>query len=166
MLESKRCCFTGHRPEKLDMPEREVKKLLETAIKQTVFDGFLTFITGMARGIDMWSGEIVLKLRKKNPDIHLICTPPYEGFERRWDIAEQKLYQKILNEADFIKYICQHYSKQCFQLRNVYMVNHSKRVIAAYNGTSGGTKNTIDYAKKKAVEIINILEKQNKFITN
>ena len=157
-MRSKRCCFTGHRPEKLDVPEREVKKLLESAIKQAVEDGFYTFITGMARGIDMWAGEIVLKLRIHNSDIHLICTPPYEGFEKRWDVSEQKLYQKILEKSDYTKYICDHYSRSCFQIRNVYMVDHSKRVIAAYNGASGGTKNTIDYATRKGVEVINIFE--------
>lgn len=155
-LESKRCCFTGHRPEKLHLPERKVKKLLEEEIKKAVEDGFYTFITGMARGIDMWAGEIVLKLRKNNSDIHLICTPPYEGFEKRWDISEQKLYHNILEKADYTKYICGHYSRSCFQIRNVYMVDHSKRVIAAFNGESGGTKNTITYANKKGVEVVNI----------
>jgi len=155
-LESKRCCFTGHRPEKLHLPERKVKKLLEEEIKKAVEDGFYTFITGMARGIDMWAGEIVLNLKKHNSDIHLICTPPYEGFEKRWDISEQKLYHKILEKADYTKYICEHYSRSCFQIRNCYMVDHSKKVIAAFNGESGGTKNTIAYANKKGVEVINI----------
>ncbi len=157
-MESKRCCFTGHRPEKLHISEREVKNLLKTAIKQAIEDGFLTFITGMARGIDMWAGEIVLSLKKKNPDIHLICTPPYEGFEKRWDISEQKLYHHILENADFTKYICKHYSKQCFQIRNCYMVDHSKRVIAAFNGKNGGTKNTINHANKKGIEVTNIFD--------
>lgn len=161
MLESKRCCFTGHRPEKLDMSERTVKKLLESAIKQAVEEGFYTFITGMARGIDMWAGEIVLKLKKHNSDIHLICTPPYEGFEKRWDLSEQKLYHNILEKADYTKYICEHYSRSCFQIRNCYMVDHSKRVIAFYNGASGGTKNTIDYATRKGVEVINVLNSCN-----
>lgn len=33
------------------------------------------------------------------------------------------------------------------------MVDHSSRVIAVFNGQLGGTKNTIDYAKNRAVEI-------------
>lgn len=103
------------------------------------------------------SGEIVLKLKKHNSDIHLICTPPYEGFEKRWDLSEQKLYHHILEKADYTKYICEHYSRSCFQIRNCYMVDHSKRVVAFYNGTSGGTKNTINYANRKGVEVINIL---------
>lgn len=155
-MNSKRCCFTGHRPEKLHIPESKVKSLLEKAIAQAVEDGFFTFISGMARGVDIWASEIVLDLREDNSDIRLICTPPYKGFEKRWSLSEQKLYNDILENSDFVKFVSEHYYKACFQVRNVFMVNHSKRVISAYNGSSGGTRNTIDYASRKGVEVVNI----------
>ena len=47
-----RCCFTGHRPEKLKKTEEEIKKGLEEAILKAVSEGYTTFITGMARGVD------------------------------------------------------------------------------------------------------------------
>lgn len=59
-----RCCFTGHRPEKLSLSEAEVKPLLEKAIDTAIENGFTTFITGMAPGVDIWAAEIVLKKRK------------------------------------------------------------------------------------------------------
>ena len=40
-----------------------------------------------------------------------------------------------------------------FQQRNEWMVDHSSRLIAIYNGTPGGTRNTIEYAKQKKLEI-------------
>lgn len=157
-MDSKVCCFTGHRPEKLNMPEEEVKKLLEKAIKASADDGFSTFITGMARGIDMWAAQIVLNLKSQNADISLICASPYEGFEKKWEISEQNLYHHILESADVVKFICKHYSRSCFQIRNCYMIDNSNRTIAFYNGEKGGTKNTIDYAKRRGVEVINVLK--------
>ena len=47
-----RCCFTGHRPEKLQRPEWEIRVDLEREIRKAVCDGLNVFITGMARGID------------------------------------------------------------------------------------------------------------------
>ena len=47
-----RCCFTGHRPEKLQRPEKEVRADLEREIRQAVLDGLNVFISGMARGVD------------------------------------------------------------------------------------------------------------------
>ena len=43
-----RCCFTGHRPEKLKAPEGVVTAALEKEIRQAIADGFNVFITGMA----------------------------------------------------------------------------------------------------------------------
>ena len=149
-----RCCFTGHRPEKLNKSEAEVKKALELAIQQAIRDGYTTFISGMARGVDIWAAQIVLKERSKNNRIHLIAAPPYEGFESRWSKSWQDQYNFILQYADLTRFICKGYSMASFQIRNEWMVDHSNRVIAAYNGEAGGTRNTIEYAKKKEVECL------------
>ena len=152
-----RCCFTGHRPEKIDLPERKVVAALEKEICSAIDAGFTTFISGMARGSDIWAAEIVLRLRKKNPSLHLIAASPFEGFEKSWESSWQKRYHKIMDDADLVRFICDHYSSSCFQIRNVWMVDRSARVIAVYNGESGGTRNTIKYAEKVGVPVINVL---------
>lgn len=151
-----RCCFTGHRPEKLHLSEQEVKSKLETEIRQAITDGYTTFISGMARGVDIWAAQIVLRLRANNPAIHLIAAVPYKGFESRWAKKWQDEYNFILEYADLVRYICKDYSMASFQIRNEWMVDRSSRVIAVYNGESGGTKNTIDYAKHHKIDIVKI----------
>ena len=47
-----RCCFTGHRPEKIAYPESVVKEALEKEIRKAISDGLNVFITGMAAGTD------------------------------------------------------------------------------------------------------------------
>ena len=142
-LRKHRCCFTGHRPEKLHKPEEQIKEDLEAAILQAVDDGFVTFISGMARGVDIWAAEIVLRLRESNPAIHLVAASPYRGFESRWSADWQSRYNTILQQADLVKFVCPSYSPDCFQRRNEWMIDRSSRVIAVYNGEPGGTRNTI-----------------------
>lgn len=160
MTESKkrmhRCCFTGHRPEKLTASEWEIKRALEKEIRQAIADDMTVFISGMARGVDIWAAEIVLELRKAGMPLRLICASPYEGFEKSWSVEWQQRYNTILAEADLVRFICKGYSRVCFQIRNEWMVDHSNRVIAVFNGEKGGTKNTIDYAKKESVDCIAI----------
>lgn len=156
-LRKRRCCFTGHRPEKLGISELKAKALLRTAIEQAVTDGFITFISGMSRGIDAWAAKIVLEIKKEYSGIHLICASPYDGFEKRWSYTEQKRYCDIVSQADLVRFVCNHYSRSCFQIRNEWMIDHSAMVIAAFNGKSGETKNTISYAKRNGVYVYNVL---------
>lgn len=58
------CCFTGHRPEKLNVPEEFVIRKLKDAIEDAFTDGFINFITGMAKGVDIWAAEAVVELKK------------------------------------------------------------------------------------------------------
>ena len=149
-------CFTGHRPEKLTRDEMLIKKDLEKEIRQAIADGKNVFITGMARGVDIWAAEIVLKLRDAGQPLKLVCACPYDGFEQGWRKEWQKQYRAILAVSDFVKYVCPSYSRSCFQIRNEWMVNHASRVIAVFNGEKSGTKNTIDYATKVDVTVVRI----------
>ena len=151
-------CFTGHRPEKLCVTEQKVVLGLEDRIDEAIADGYHTFITGMARGVDIWAAEIIIQRKKNNSDLKLICALPYDGFEKSWSIDWQKRYRNILERADVIQAISAGYSKACFQKRNEWMVDHSTRVIAVWNGKPSGTKNTIDYANSKSVDVENILD--------
>lgn len=99
-----RCCFTGHRPEKLQAPEGVVTAALEKEIRQAIADGFNVFITGMARGVDIWAAEIVLRFRDAGEAVRLICACPYQGFERGWKQSWQERYQAILSAADLVRF--------------------------------------------------------------
>ena len=149
-----RCCFTGHRPEKLTRGETYIKRALERQIKTAIDDGLYVFITGMARGVDLWAAQIVLKLRRNNSSIRLICACPFKGFENSWSLEWQNQYREVLQEADLVRYICEGYNRYCFQKRNEWMIDHAARVIAVFNGESGGTKNTIYYARKCGVPVV------------
>lgn len=154
-----RCCFTGHRPNKLDYSENEIKPLLETAIDNAISDGYVTFITGMAEGVDIWAAEIVLEKKKDNKDLHLICAVPHPGFENRRSQYEKERYENIIKNADYVATISDNYYRACYQKRNIWMVDRSSLVIAVWNGQLSGTKNTIDYAVRQGIRIINILNK-------
>ncbi len=154
-------CFTGHRSQKLPwrfneedvrykLTRIEVKKEIEKAILK----GKSQFISGMALGFDMMCAEIVLELKKKYPNICLICAVPCKNQDAKWNKHQQERYKRILNQADKIRCIYDHYTQNCMQERNRYMVNASSLVIALFNGKNGGTQKTIEYAEKQGKEIV------------
>jgi len=146
-----RCCFTGHRPQKLHRPIDDIKVDLENEILSSINAGYTTFITGMAYGIDIWAGNIVVRLKDRFPDLKLIAAVPFPEFPDGWEKEWKVRYGKLLEKADLVKVMASEYSDGAYQARNEWMVDHSSKVIAVYDGTAGGTRNTIYYARKNHV---------------
>lgn len=152
-----RCCFTGHRPEKLTVPEPIVIAALDKEIRQAVADGLNVFITGMAPGVDIWAAEIVIRLRdEEHLPLKLIAAVPHPGFENRWSVDWQKRYAAVMAAADLTRDISPKYHRGVYQVRNEWMVDHSARVIAVWNGQPSGTKNTIVYADRHGIPVMNV----------
>ena len=159
-LRKHRCCFTGHRPEKLKIPEDRLVLLLEEEIRKAITGGFTTYITGMAKGTDLIAGEIVLRLREQDDRLKLICALPHPGFGLHWGGGWTERFQKVLAAGDLVRTLCPDFSYAAYQTRNEWMVRHSALVIAVFNGERGGTKNTMDYAQRTGVPCVVIGEEK------
>ena len=148
------CSFTGHRPERLDLPEAQVIKWLAEQIRQAVGDGYTDFISGMQRGVDIWAAEEVLKLKEEGAAVRLIAASAFEGMEDRWSYDWRARYERILEEADEVTFVSAIPGRRAFFQRNHWMVDRSARLIGVYTGASGGTKETIEYAKKRGLQVV------------
>lgn len=148
-----RCCFSGHRPQKLKQPIDDIKVDLENGIINAICDGYCTFITGMSCGTDIWAGNIVIRMKELYPDLKLIAAIPFPEFTARWDSVWSREYKRLLDKADLIKTICPQYCETAYQKRNKWMVDHCSKLIAVYNGSAGGTRSTIQYARGNHLQI-------------
>ena len=148
------CAFTGHRPERLNCPEEQVIQWLSQKIRQAVEDGYTHFITGMQRGVDIWAAEEVLKLKEQGAVVRLIAASAFEGMEDRWSYDWRARYERILEEADEVIIVSRNPGRRAFFQRNHWMVDHSARLIGVYTGAPGGTKETIEYARKRGLEVV------------
>ena len=148
------CCFTGHRPGKLDVPEAEVRAWLGEQARFALRDGYTTFITGCAMGVDIWAGEAVLELKAQNPAVRLVAAVPWPGMADRWDREWRDRYRELLRRADEVVTVSGHYHRYVYLMRNTWMVDRSSRLIAWYNGLRGGTGNTVRYAEMRGLEVV------------
>lgn len=149
---------TGHRPNKLGK-EYGLKGPYSFYIK-TELQKYIniykpdTIISGMALGVD----SIFALLAIEN-NLDLIAAIPCVGQEKKWPQSSQNLYNDILKYDKCTKIVlANHYTLQCMQNRNIYMVDNCDRLIAVWDGTNGGTKNCINYAKStnKPIDYIKI----------
>ena len=64
------------------------------------------------------------------------------------EFSLQQMNQSVITSA--------HYNRGCFFTRNRYMVDKADAVVCAFNGKSGGTAYTVDYALKQNKIVIQI----------
>lgn len=177
--------FTGSRPQKLwgfDLNHNKYIKLRErlrdeilNIMNNSPEDKF-HFITGGALGFDTIAAQVALKLRDEYPGIitHELAVP-FEDQPKAWFAKRDIDRYKIIKElSDVVTYVdrVEHYQRTKvpigrynsfkLQLRNECMVDKADLVIALYDGTKGGTKNCVDYAKKRKKEILIINPKEIK----
>ena len=149
------CCFTGHRdivPEKLPV----IKEKLINIISDAIDRGYTDFYNGGAIGFDQLAAEAVLELKREHPDIRLHIIVPCASQAYKWTCENRQKYERVIACADEVKILSPFYFKGCMQIRNRYMADASSLCIAYLNRTTGGTADTIKYAQKEMLEIINI----------
>ena len=157
------CAFTGHRPAKLPWGYREedprclaLKRRIRDAVESAYEEGYCHFLCGMAQGCDLYFCEIVLALRAKHPEVTLEAAVPCPTQADDWPEAERQRYGQLLAACDSETLVSARYTPDCMQRRNRYLVDHSALLIAAYDGTLGGTQYTVQYAMRRGVEIVDL----------
>lgn len=163
----KAVCFSGHRPHKLpghgvpdDKRTLRIKEAIHFTIIRSLKEGYYIFLSGLAEGIDLWASEEVIKMKKFYPHIKLVAVKPMPNQGQNFSDEGKKLLKNALENADYIVCTSEHYSKNCYRIRNEYMVDHSDRLIAFVSGDAvrSGTIQTLNYAKKlnKKTTVINV----------
>ena len=152
---------TGHRPPKIGgydgksplrlLVNRKLEKVIVSINKeewdrpkQTVL------ITGGALGVDTDAAYIAAKNR-----IPYIVAVPCNDHSKMWPKAAREEYQHMLNFSRKVEVIHKgDYHRLCMQQRNMWMINHCDKLIAVWDGSSGGTANCVKYAQDQGKEII------------
>ena len=157
------CCFTGHRESKLPWRDDErdprcvrLCRRIYDAVEAVYADGVRHYICGMANGCDLYFLEAVLRFRESHPDITVEAAIPYAGQAEHWRAPLRERYRSLLSQCDYETVVQQTYSGGCMMRRNRYMVDHSRVLIAAYNGEPGGTMNTMLYAMRRGLSVIEL----------
>ena len=158
-----RMALTGHRPERLGYPElnREtspewrkiINWLKEKILELNVTDAYC----GMATGCDIAFGIAVMELNNEawvykidRPKIQLHCILPCKNYN---DKISWHKFLKI--GADEWVELSDEFYKGCDNVRDQYMVDHSDKLFAIWDGNkSGGVWSTIRKAQKKGIDII------------
>lgn len=149
------CCFTGHRKLPKDKIEC-ILKGLDREVEDLIAQGVTTFISGGALGFDQIAASLIVAKKEMGRDIRLVFAWPYRNQDENWNDNQKRLYHDLLAEADEIIYVSEVYFEGCMKKRNRYMVDRSAYCICARLHPLSGTEQTLKYARRKGVRVINV----------
>ena len=149
------CAFTGHRLQKLGFGFDEdaesfvkLRNYLHSELMFLIGHNYTHFLSGGAQGFDLIAAEEVLKLRSQLTFVTLELVKPCQNQDAHWPHALRSRYEAVEAAADAVTLISDAYSESCLFERNRFLVDSADMLLALYNGTPGGTKMTVEYARK------------------
>ena len=157
------CCFTGHRPGKLpwrfDEGDRRclvLKARIADALEAAYQEGYRHFLCGMAQGCDLYFCEAALELRDRCPGVTVEAAVPCPTQADNWPPDQRARYRRLLAACDGETVVSRRYTAGCMQRRDRYMVDHAALLIAAFDGSPGGTRYTVQYAMEQGLDIVDL----------
>lgn len=157
------CCFTGHRPAKLPWGCNEedprclaLKARMADAIETAYAEGYRHFLCGMAQGCDLYFCQCALDLRARCSGVTVEAVIPCPSQADGWPKEERERYARMVEACDLETVVSAQYNSGCMLRRDRYMVDHASLLIAAFDGTAGGTRYTIEYAMKRGVSVVDL----------
>lgn len=149
-------CFTGHRTIPAEAREAVTAKL-DVVIERCIEKGYRVFVAGGALGFDKLASDRVIAMRDAGRPVTLRLVLPCRDQTKPWkSLPDINEYRKMKDDADEIVYVQEFYDPGCMMKRNRMMVDMSSLCIAYFDGRPGGTFNTVKYANRKDVPVINL----------
>lgn len=149
------CCFTGHRKLPTDRLESIIQRL-NNEVDALIGRGVTDFISGGALGFDQLAAALIVAKKEKGRHVRLILALPCRDQDAFWAEEQKELYRYLLAGADEIVYVSEKYADRCMEKRNRYMVDRSAYCICAWLHPLGGTAQTVRYARRRGIKVINL----------
>ncbi len=144
------CCVSGHRIVKEHIDFDNLREIFINLIKKEKVN---TFLIGMAIGFDTICFNILNEIKKEEP-IRIIACVPCPNQSKTFNKLEKIEYNKNIKLADHVILSSEVYTPYCMFKRNKYMVDNSNYIVYYLRENKGGTKQTVEYAKKQGLFLI------------
>jgi len=164
-MEKHSCTNIGCSPQRFQFKYNEeaplckrLKEVITEHIKGLYATGVKLFYVGCAVGVDTWTAEIIIDLKKQAEYSHieLFCAIPFPGHTEKFTDRQIKRYKSILSQCTYMKEINRHYSPVAYKRLNYFMIERSQHLIAVYDNDKSdrsGLVQTVNYAMKNNLQI-------------
>lgn len=140
---SKAYVIAGHRPTRFKFKYKEdyslSKKLKKKITEQLKYlydeKGVRRVYVGGSLGVDIWVGEIVLRLKETSgyEEFELAVILPFPKHDQKWDERSQKRLEFLIQHSMEHLVIGKKDCRESYVKRNCYMIDHADILLAVYD---------------------------------
>lgn len=123
--------------------------------------GVRRFYIGGAIGVNLWAGELLLKLKEEPgyEDLELVVILPFPGHDAKWDVRSRKRLEYLIQHSTEHLTAGTEDCRESYISQNRYLVDHAQYLVAVsgeHREQETGSFQVTAYAQEKGLEIIYI----------
>ena len=123
--------------------------------------GVRRFYIGGAIGVNLWAGELLLKLKEEPgyEDLELVVVLPFPGHDAKWDVRSRKRLEYLVRHSVEHLTTGTEDCRESYISQNRYLVDHAQCLVAVgeeHREQETGSFQVTAYAREKGLEIIYI----------
>ena len=123
--------------------------------------GVRRFYIGGAIGVNLWAGELLLKLKEEPgyEDLELAVILPFPGHDAKWDVRSRKRLEYLIRHSVEHLTVGTEDCRESYISQNRYLVDHAQCLVAVgeeHREQETESFQVTTYAREKGLEIIYI----------
>ena len=123
--------------------------------------GVRRFYIGGAIGVNLWAGELLLKLKEEPgyEDLELAVILPFPGHDAKWDVRSRKRLEYLVRHSVEHLTAGTEDCRESYISQNRYLVDHAQCLVAVgeeHREQETESFQVTTYAREKGLEIIYI----------
>lgn len=165
----KRLVVTGYKQHELGIFDEKhpgipiVKKAIENQLLALIEEGLEWIILSGQQGVETWTAELVLDMKKEYPGLKYAILTPFLDQEKNWNETKQEKYRNLLSQADYQISLTKRPYEAPWQFieKNKFLLRNSDGILIVYDEENEGSPKYIkklaeQYAEKEDYSIITI----------
>lgn len=112
-----------------------IKEFLKSRLIAYLNEGVEWVVSSGQLGIELWIMEVVIDLQDEYPQLKYSLLLPHLGFGESWNEANQLLFSKVSQQADYLNYTSNQAYKHPGQLRanQDFILKHTDLLLLVYD---------------------------------
>lgn len=163
----KSCAIAGPKPTRFKFGYKEdnslcrkIKKAMMRQFRRLYSKkGVRRFYIGGALGVNLWAGELLLKLKEEPgyEDMELIVVLPFPGHDTKWDIRSRKRLEHLVQNSKEHLTVGTGDCRESYIALNRYLIDHADYLVAVSERNVAAETDSFQvtaYAREKGLGIM------------